>query len=108
VNSDTVVCLLLFVVPLEIGFLLKWHVELLVPKVRHAFNVTRELPVMSVGRALSCCTGMIVGVWLWVTLTRSSSLHPVADFLGKMVGLGLGEVVFLALYDGWLIVRERR
>lgn len=107
-TSDVAVCFLLFIIPFEIGFLLKWHVERWVPKVRQVLGISREMPSMSAGRLLSWCAGMIVGVWLWVVLTRSVSLHPVADFLGKMVSLGVGEVVFLALYDGWLIVRERR
>jgi threonine/homoserine/homoserine lactone efflux protein len=59
-------------------------------------------------RGLFFTCGVVIGLYTWVTLTRSLSLPPAVDYLGKLVSLGVGEILFLALFDGWLLVRALR
>jgi hypothetical protein len=92
---------------LEAGFLFRSHLKLWGPRIRLKLQGSPEMPD-SLWRGLFFIGGVVCGVYAWVTLTNGLSLHPAIDYLGKLLSLGLGEMLFLGLFDGWLLVRELR
>jgi hypothetical protein len=99
--------LLLIALALEAGFLFRSHLKLWGPRIRLKLQGSPEMPD-SLWRGLFFIGGVVCGVYAWVTLTSGLSLHPAIDCLGKLLSLGLGEILFLGLFDGWLLARELR
>jgi hypothetical protein len=101
--------LLYLIIPiLGVGFLFR-GLTALWKGIGQKLGVERQLfDLDSRWRVLFLTCGVVIGLYTWVTLTRSLSLAPAVDYLGKLVSLGAGEILFLALFDGWLLVRELR
>ncbi len=94
---------------LQVPLLLRGHLQLWWPKIRQRCGVPSAVGAPgSPWRVLFAVFGLMCGALTWRRLIYGFALHPVVDYFVKLVCLGVGEVVFLILFDGWLLFRELR
>lgn len=94
---------------LQMPLLLRGHLQLWWPKIRQRCGMPSTVGVPgSPWRVLAAVLGLMCGALAWRKLASSLALHPAVDYFVRLVYLGIGEIIFLVLFDGWLLLQELR
>jgi len=111
--SDLGPCLSgIFVLTMMIQPALLWrgHVQCWWPRIRRKSGLppaaTRE--VYAAWQWLFVALGLVCGILIWKSITHSWHMQPIVDYLGRLISMGLGEVILLAIIDGWFLWRDLR